>query len=494
MRSQRRQNEVHIGVGTEPVMDASPIEDKPFCIAVLGDFSGRGGCGLGAGDQPLVERAVVSVDRDNFDAVMQQMAPALSGSHDTIRFNDLDDFHPDRLIQRLALFQSLRETRARVSDPAGFAAVKRELAAAEQSPAGHTSAPVIVPDNLLDQIVGENEGVVAEDASDLHSFIRRVVTPHLVPDVEPTQREMLNGIDLSITDHLRRILQHPDFKALEALWRGVFFLIRRLQTGSDLRVYLVDLSREELVADQDPQMPLQDTGLFKSLVESSIGTPGAVKWAAFAGAYEFGPSLDDAKLVARLATIAQLAGAPWISGALPAIVGCSSFGADVDPSNWTGDAGEAWAAVRLLPQASALGLAMPRFLLRLPYGSATDPCEEMEFEEFADDVVPHEGYLWGNPTFVCAYLLGKSYESAGWDLRPGMHLEVDRVPIHITKGKEGATAKPCAEALLTVRAAERIMEHGLMPLVWLKDTDTVRLARFQSVAEPPTALAGGWGM
>jgi predicted component of type VI protein secretion system len=77
-------------------------------------------------------------------------------------------------------------------------------------------------------------------------------------------------------------------------------------------------------------------------------------------------------------------------------------------------------------------------------------------------------------------------------MRPGTVQEIG-LPIHIYKSGEESKITPCAEAVLTERAAEAILDKGIMPLLTFKGRDTVRLARFQSVSDPPTRLAGRWG-
>ncbi len=144
-----------------------------------------------------------------------------------------------------------------------------------------------------------------------------------------------------------------------------------------------------------------------------------------------------------------------------------------------------------MPEASAIGLALPRFLLRLPYGKKTDPIESFDFEEMPE-APSHEDYLWGNPAFACAALLAQSFSEYGWEMRPGAHAQIDGLPLHVYQRDGESELKPCAEALLTEDAAAHILENGLMPLVSLKERDSVRLVRFQSIAKPLRALAGGW--
>jgi type VI secretion system protein ImpC len=131
--------------------------------------------------------------------------------------------------------------------------------------------------------------------------------------------------------------------------------------------------------------------------------------------------------------------------------------------------------------------------LRLPYGKETDPTEEFDFEELsADDNISarHESYLWANPAFAVAYLLAKGFSKNGWEFRPSDALEIEGLPLHIFERNGESEIKPCAEALLTVRAAKEIIDSGFMPLLSMKDSDTIRLGMFQSIAG--TRLRGRW--
>ena len=210
----------------------------------------------------------------------------------------------------------------------------------------------------------------------------------------------------------------------------------------------------------------------------------------------FGPNRPDVLLLGRLAGLARRAGAPFLAAGDPRFLGCDSLAAAPDPEDWrpeTGDpAGrEAWEALRRHPDAAYLGLALPRFLLRLPYGREDDPIESFDFEELAPDA-GHEGYLWGNPAFLLAELLGRSFSRSGGAMRPGEINEVGGLPIHVSGGAARPRAVPCAEVLLSDRAAEIILDGGLMPLLSLRDQDVVRLGRFQSIADPSAPLAGRW--
>ena len=148
---------------------------------------------------------------------------------------------------------------------------------------------------------------------------------------------------------------------------------------------------------------------------------------------------------------------------------------------------------RAAPRAEAayLGLALPRFLLRLPYGKDTSPVEEFDFEEMPAGS-DHDGYLWGNPAIACVYLLAESFLRRGWNFHAGSVREITDLPLHVYQDDDESRIKPCAEALLGDEAMAAILDKGLMPLLSVRDRDAVRLARFQSLTCPATPLGGRW--
>jgi type VI secretion system protein ImpC len=509
--------EVNLTAGSAP-SPAIPAPGGSFRIAILGDFSGRASRGLRETGPALAARKPVRVDRDNFDEVLAKLAGhvnlPVAGAHGSgigIFFKELDDFRPERIVHQVGVFESLRETRRKLSNPATFAATAAEMGSWPKPKTGPSPPPaetrtspsavgVEPPANLLEQILGEtasrpSESVPMQTGVDWNAFLHNVVSPYLIPRADPRQAELLAQVDEATAALLRSVMHHPSFQGLEAAWRALYFLVRRLDSDGPLKLFLLDISRAEVAADLQGVEDLRSTGLYRLLVEQTVGTPGAEPWGLVTGNYTFGPTPADVELLGRLARIARQAGAPFLAGADPAIVGCKALDQTPDPDDWHRDAEpdnrQAWSELRRLPEATFLGLALPRFLLRLPYGKETDPAEGLEFEEMPQGA-GHGAYLWGNPAFACTTLLGQAFNQYGWNLRPGMVNEIDSLPLHIYT-QDGETAyKPCAEVVLSHRAADVLLDNGLMPLLSIQGRDSVRLAGFRSVAEGGKPLAGRW--
>ena len=487
---------VHLDVNPSAHSSASVVEPgRPFRILLLGDFSGR----TAPAAKVSTRWHPLEIDRDNFAEVLARLAPGFSGMH----FRELDDFHPDRIYADSELFQRLREVRRKLEKPATFAEAAAEIRAWSQGPpappaTARTEPPAeperpTLPDaasgvSLLDSIV-EADGPPARPPvtrrDDLRSFVESVVAPYTVPAENPELPRLRSLVDAESGARMRAILHHTTFQALEAAWRGVFHLVRAIETGSQLKLYLLDISKAELAAEAELAADLSSTGdlresrAWRILVEETVGM-GEDAWSVVAGNYSFARTVGDGEMLSRLARIMSFAGAPFLGEADPA-----------GSATETEEAALVWERLRRLPEACWIGLAMPRFLLRLPYGKKTDQVESFDFEEMPG-APGHREYLWGNPAFACVQLLAEAFANDGWEMRPGKYAQIDRLPVHVYQAGGEKHAKPCAEVLLTERDIEWILDQGYMALASIRGRDAVRLVRFQSIAKPPARLSGRW--
>ena len=477
------------------------IEEPPFQILVTGDFSGD------AVKKPLTDRRPKEIDRDNFEEVMSRIAPRLNLGDLVLDFAELDDFHPDQIFRHLPVFTELRDLRRRLKDESTYNKAAGDVRAWMMSGAPRDETPESTngdaggsadqqaADNLLDAILAKPEGGAPKPksrvSSEISSLIADVVRPHLVAVDENEQKSMLAAVDDATSSLMREILHVRAFQDLEAAWRGLYFLVRRTETSSDLKIFVLDVSKPELLGDLRSASNLKDSALAKVLIETDPDEP----WALVCGNYAFEGSKDDVAGLVRVAKVAAAAGAPFVSHMRPDVFGVHSIAAKPDPREWHMStdfgAGALWATLRGIPEAKFLGMTMPRFLARLPYGADTEPLETFSFEEFADGP-EHDSYVWANACFAAATLLAQSYSNYGWEMGRSMMQDLEDLPVHMYKQDGETVYQPCSEVLMTQNAAELLMEYGLMPLVSYKNTDRVKLARVQSIADPVTGLKGRW--
>ena len=480
-------------VDTEAVETGDALgKTPPFRILILGNFSGR--------DQASAAWRTskpVKVDRDDIDRVLAKFRPKLvleTGTGEgpvSLEFKEIDDFDPDKIHQRVGLFDTLKNTRERLA-PSTVQASPAETSAAPPADGGGS---------LLDMILGATAAspvARARPKSPLEAFFEEVGAEHAIRGEEPANAALRGGVDSALGRLMASILHHPRFQALEASWRQVDRLTKRLDTDATLTISLFDVTKEELAVDFAESDDLRSSTLHRLLVQPTVEMPGGQPWGVIVGDLTFGPTQEDVVLLGYLGLIAKAAGAPFVAGASPEILGCASLAETPEPRLWKrdpSDAGQAaFDALRTLPVAEWLGLALPRPLVRLPYGTDDRPIDAFDFDELAStaSTAGHERYLWGNPAYLVAELLGRSFREEEWDFSPGSMTEVMGLPLHVDRSGDEPELLPCAEVLLGQRGVEAILDQGLMPMLSYPGRDVVRVARFQSIAAPNAALAGRW--
>ncbi|MGO9011661.1 MAG: type VI secretion system contractile sheath domain-containing protein [Bryobacteraceae bacterium] len=456
-----------IDIGLETRKKAVPVDmpGPPFRIALLGDF--------GAHDHGTPRRptAPVPIDSDNFEEAMERFGAAvhltIADTPIEISFRSLDDFHPDALQERLPVFQALARLRARLADPVTFPAAASLL---ETQPADRTRSAR--SNGPLDWAPGGCAGArpARDPAAGWDDFIGRSVAAHLSPSAEQGPEECAAAVDAATGALMRACLAHAAFQKVESAWRSVSFLLERLEARTDLRIELIDAAKDEL-----------------------WGLPPA-SWSVAACLHRFAPEPRDCRLLTHLAAAGRRAGGPVLAEIDARLAGCVSLADTPNPDDWrvpleeTADA--AWRWLRADPDARWLGVALPRFLLRLPYG-ASGEIASLAFEEMPSPP-EHEAHLWGSPAVACVCMLGQAFLYHGRSMRPGQVRRLEQLPAHAYElaGKNHRT--PPVEVCLSERRAKRILADGAMPLVSARAGDSLRLLRFQSVADPPAPLAGPW--
>lgn len=487
--------EVTLGAG-RPAKPLKP--ETPFRILVFGDLDARTSCEL---RQPLADRRPAQVDVDTLeyflkrlDAVVQLGLPGTALAPIRLAMSGLEDFHPDRLYARIDEFAALRKTRERLLEPATFDSAAAEVRAwGGGAPAAGTGVRPSPPGmsvresdaETVARLLGRATPPASGPGSAASELIRQVVAPHVVAAPAGDQPALVAAVDAAVAELMRRVLHDPAFQALESTWCGIDFLLRRLETNDRLQVSCLNLSRAELSDDLMASEDLRRSALFRILVESTVQSPGAEPWGLLLGLYDFGTGHEDVELLGRLAKLAQAAGAPFVAAASAELVQSALR----NPESHLTD--QDWITMRTGPEAVSLGLACPRFLLRMPYGRLTDPISGFAFEEFAGRPEAR-AYLWGHPALAVGVLLGQLFAESGWEMDPKAGLELDGLPVHSWKTGNEPQMTPCGEIWLKDAQAERLLAAGLMPFQSIHGKDAIRLARLQSVHQPLTALAGQW--
>lgn len=485
-----------IQFGTLATPPKNQTDANRFRICILGDFSGRGNRGAVSVGQDLADRKPLKVDSDNLDDMLARLNIKLhlpagpEGAIIEVPIQSLEDFHPDRLYESVPLFERLVNLRAKLQDPATFekaSAALKSLAIAGAAPAGRkkssesTTIPRMRLDSLGDLLTKQPRSATA---SDLKSLLQNVVGPHIVPDMVG-QEAMLAALDDALSELMCTILHHPDFQALESIWRSIDLLVHRLELDHELELVLCDITAAEVAADLASTDDLQQTGLYSLLVEKPAEDAQQGPFALVIGNYVFEKIPPHAELLARMAQLAANGNFAFVSSMDKPCI-------DIKPSDDVPPViAEAWQALCAMPQASYVALTTPRFMLRWPYGKKTEPIESFAFEEFSA-VSGVKGMLWGNSAILAALLIGHSYRQDGLkEMKLGSMLTVDDIPFYYYTDQHGdQVALPCTERLVGERLAKNVSHQRFIPVLSMKGSNDVRLGGLGSLAGK--SLAGWW--
>jgi len=280
---------------------------------------------------------------------------------------------------------------------------------------------------------------------------------------------------------LRSILHHPHFRAMEATWRGIHWLIKHMPPERKIEIHLLDATWDEVIADLNSNDDLSQCALYELMAEWP-NKPKGEPWGAFVGDFVFQPTVEHANILGRLAKLARASHAPFLAG-IDAKIMDKAF-------RLTGDDDEAWQALRQLPESNILGLATPGFLLRMPYGLNGKSVEKFAFEEH-DQTVKGKAFLWGNPGLGCAALLGQGFAKDGWGFKPGAILDLENMPMYVFEDDFDKIVT-VAERWVTAKDSQQTSKVGAMALMAVKGKDALHLSQFVSLADGSPPLAGPW--
>jgi type VI secretion system protein ImpC len=483
--------------------------DMPMHIAVLADFSGRKSRNQ-ENLNSLSGRKMIAINRDNFDEVFSKLDVQLQlpVAEHALVFAELDNLHPDFIYARVGLFDKLRILQRKLKKKDSFAAAAEEIHAwtsYRNEPQVEEVIPegIEMPSNLLDAALqGHDIAKQLEHGplGNIDSLIKDIVSPYVEAKVDPRQAEMLAAVDEATSETMRAIMHHSDFQQLEATWRGLYWLLRQIESDSNISVFIMDVSQNELRADLARSEA--DSHCFQQLVEAR-GSMDDIPYAVILGDYQLQNTAEDADLALQMALLADNAKGCWLSAGHEQLAGCSALSESVDPDNWRSvtdeedlsyedrEASVKWQQMRKNSSAAHLALAAPRFLLRLPFGNKTTSVESFDYQELAQDG-SHDFYLWGNGAFLLTSLLAEGYNRKGWSALPGHFTEVDNLSLHVYEEDGESMVKPCAEVLLTDRSAAVLNDAGLLVLRSTRHKDRITVPNFQSMASSQCVIEGLW--
>jgi len=348
--------------------------------------------------------------------------------------------------------------------------------------------------SLLDQIVEQGrfgvEAASRERGRDLvKEFVAQVLDGSMTvaKDAEMMINARIAQIDHLLSLQLNEILHHPAFQKLEGSWRGLKYLMDNSETGTGLKIRVLNATKKELLRDIEKAPEFDQSALFKKIYEEEYGVFGGAPFGALVGDYEFGKHPEDMALLEGVSHIAAQAHAPFVSAAASDLLnldGYTSLDAPRDLAKIFDSTEYAkWKSFRASEDSRYVALTLPRTLGRLPYGAETKPVDEFRYEEHVDGT-DHSKYLWMNAAYALGSKMTQSFSLYGMCVAmrgvEGGGL-VEGLPAHTFSTEEGDQALKCpTEVPITDRREKELADLGFVPLVHCKGTDYASFFSVQS--------------
>ena len=344
-------------------------------------------------------------------------------------------------------------------------------------------------EGLLDQITTMMPRAVEKPRRD--ELIRSLVEESLKGTVKfdknvgKTITNAMGAIDAAMSTQLAAIMHHPDFQKLEGSWRGLHHLIMNSETGSQLKIRVMNIGKRELFKDLDKAVEFDQSQIFKKIYEAEFGSPGGEPYGALIGDYEFTNHPEDIDTLSKMSQVAAAGFAPFLSAADPKLLGMESYSELSKPRDlekiFLDETYAKWRSFRDSDDSRFAVLTMPRSLSRLPYGKNTKVVDEFDFEEVELDEkgnskpVAHSNYAWMNSSYVLGTQMTSAFSKFGWctAIRGAENGgKVEGLPAHIFTADDGDQAMKCpTEIAITDRREAELSKLGFLPLCHYKNTD-----------------------
>lgn len=356
-----------------------------------------------------------------------------------------------------------------------------------QQSASEAQATETTTSSLLQKAIKEFKQTERSRAEDLtKNFVEQALEGTLVfsASVSRTIQKAIDGLDAKISKQLSEVMHHPEFQKLEGSWRGLKYLVSNSETGTDLKLRVLNCTKRELQKDLEDASEFDQSAFYKKIYENEFGTAGGIPYGAMIGDFEFKNHPDDIQMLRNVSSVAAAAFCPFIASA-----GCEMFGFDTwEDLNTPRDLKKifdtveyaAWKSFRETEDSRFVTLTIPRTLSRLPYGAHTKPIDEFKFEEVElgkdgkPKVIPHDHYCWMSTAYVMGARLTDAFAQYGWctairGFENGG--KVENLPAHIVTTIDGDKEMKCpTEVLIPDRREKEISDCGFLALCNYKET------------------------
>ena len=349
---------------------------------------------------------------------------------------------------------------------------------------------------ILDRIIAETKLTPDDEAYDIakrgvSAFIEELLKPQ--NENEPVKKAMVDRmiaeIDAKLSRQMDEILHNAEFQALESSWRGLKLLVDRTNFRENIKLEIINASKQDLLDDFEDSPEITQSGLYKHIYTAEYGQFGGQPVGALIANYFFDPSAPDVKTLQYVASVASMSHAPFIAAAGPKFFGLESFTGLPDlkdlKDHFEGPQFAKWQSFREQEDARYVGLTVPRFLLRNPYDPEDNPVKTFVYKENVAN--SHEHYLWGNTAYAFGTKLTDSFAKFRWCpniIGPQSGGAVEDLPLHHFESMGEIETKIPTEVLVSDRREYELAEEGFISLTMRKGSDNAAFFSASSVQKP----------
>lgn len=355
--------------------------------------------------------------------------------------------------------------------------------------------------SFLEQAIGATKQTPRDETEELLKTLAAEATKGTVKwnkNLNITIDSAIAAIDQAMSKQLSAIMRHEKMQKLEGSWRGLNHLVMNSETGSQLKIRMLNITKKELTRDLEKAVEFDQSQTFKKIYESEFGIAGGEPYSSIIGDFEFTSHPDDISLLSKMSNIAAAGFCPFLSAASPKMFGFESYTELSKPRDLEKifDSAEytQWRGFRDSEDSRFVTLTMPRVLARLPYGASTKPVEAFNFEEAEVDgdgrhtTTDHDSYCWMNAAYSLGTTLTKAFAEYGWctairGAEGGG--KVEGLPSHTFVSDDGDMDQKCpTEIGITDRREAELSKLGFLPLCHYKNTDYAVFFGAQTTQKP----------
>ena len=348
--------------------------------------------------------------------------------------------------------------------------------------------------NLLDEIIEASRMKPADEGysttrAGLEAFLKEIVV--VKPEAKISASlvdDMIAEVDRKLSVMVNAIMHNEEFQKMESSWRSLKYLVDKTDFRENNKIEIINVSKDDLLADFEDAPEIVKSGLYKLLYTAEYGQFGGQPIGAVVADYDFGPGPQDMKLLQYAASVSTMAHAPFIAGANNNFFGLDSWESLPNLKDlrgiFEGPQYAKWRSFRESEDARSVGLALPRFLLRLPYGEETVPAKSFNFTETADQT---EEFCWGNASFALAARLTDSFAKYRWCtniIGPQGGGAVEDLPVFNFEAMGQIQTKIPTQVLIAERREYELAEEGFIALTMRKGSDNAAFFSANSCQAP----------